>query len=717
MTDPFEYDVFLSFSSADEELAKPIWQELCSSGLRVFWSNATLKKEVGNSWFEVIEQSLVSSKHMLLICSENSMNSEWVKREYRAFLSHCYSPGIRRLIPLLTQGFQAKDLPIFLQELQVGKNNDSAFLQEIIHLLGGVNIHKLQEENDHLQKQVITFEKETDALKKELEKVKIGFEKKTRERKELEERLNKLSKENVILREEINERNDIDGLGQHGEVALKKTQEAASSRRQIESLPRRSILLAEQKLRPDERTINYTAGMVERTLAEFGIKATVLGYRVGPRFIQFAVQPAELNTTGNVHDAEIRAKLFFTQINSLKQDLALALSAEWVNIEPSGAERPYLGVDVPYKPTPVIRIRSILDTEAFRKKGKPLAIALGRDVSSKPITANLASLPHLFIAGARGSGKSVCITSIAVSLAMNNSPHDLRLVMLDPKRVELFRFNGLPHLFGKVETDIDRILGVLTWIVDEMKYRYHLLEDVYAWDLDVYNRRVSRKADGAPLPRVVVLIDEIADLITSAPDQTEYNLGILAQRGHIVGIHLIVGTQGYSTNSITNLIKSKFPARLAFAVPSHVDSQLILNTAGAESLLGCGDMLFLNPEERTLVRAQGVMIDDTEIEHLIAYWQKNNETSDDLPPWEKSLSETEKAEDEDLIEKATFLVRQSQRASASYLQRRLRIGFPRAAWLLDRLEKEGVVGPSQGGGKERSVLLGATDKDNSKEKN
>jgi DNA segregation ATPase FtsK/SpoIIIE, S-DNA-T family len=309
------------------------------------------------------------------------------------------------------------------------------------------------------------------------------------------------------------------------------------------------------------------------------------------------------------------------------------------------------------------------------------------------------------IAGATGSGKSVCITALATCLAMNNPPDDLRMVMIDSKMVELLRFNGLPHLYGKVETNVDRILGVLRWVVVEMEHRYRLLEAEHSRDLEAYNRRL-RKANKNPLPRIVVLIDELADLMMSAPDHTEHNLVRLAQMARATGIHLIVATQRPSTDVVTGLIKANFPARLAFSVASGVDSRVILDTTGADSLLGRGDMLFLNPEVGNPIRAQGVFVTDMEIERVIAHWQKNVESNTDSPPWEALLTEPDENEDQDLIEKAVSIVRQSQRASASMLQRRLRIGYPRAARLLDQLEEMGVVGPSQGGGKERDVLLG-----------
>ena len=493
-------------------------------------------------------------------------------------------------------------------------------------------------------------------------------------------------------------------------VAEHEDKKPAEPRERNERLPTLNILLADQNTRPDERTINQTAGMIEKTLAEFGIVATVIGFRVGPTVTQFAVQPGFMKRPGSSEEEAQQIKVRVAQIASLQKDLALALSAERLRIEAPVPGKPYVGLEVPNTHTSVVRMRSILETEAFHKIGKPLAMALGRDVSGHPVVADLARMPHLLVAGQTGSGKSVCITAIAACLAMNNSPEDLRMVMIDSKMVELIRFNGLAHLYGKVETNIERILGVLRWVVVEMEHRYRLLEGAHVRDLENYNRRLSRKKE-APLPRIVVLIDELADLMMSAPDQTEHNLVRLAQMARATGIHLIVATQRPSTDVVTGLIKANFPARLAFAVASGVDSRVILDVTGAESLLGRGDMLFLNPEVGNPTRAQGVMITDMEIERIISHWQKNSEKSTDAPPWEKLLQEPEENEDEGLIEKAVTIVRQSQRASASLLQRRLRIGYPRAARLLDQLEEMGVVGPSQGGGKERDVLLGPLDEE------
>ncbi len=476
-----------------------------------------------------------------------------------------------------------------------------------------------------------------------------------------------------------------------------------------DDLPPLHILLAESTVRADERTINQTAGLIMKTLAEFGIPATVIGYRVGPSVTQFAVQPGFIKKPGSDEEDVQLMKVRVAQIASLEKDLTLALSAQRLRIEAPVPGKPYVGIEVPNTHSSVVRMKTILESESFYKTGAPLTVAIGRDVSGQPLIADLARMPHLLIAGSTGSGKSVCITAIAACLAMNNTPEDLRMVMIDSKMVELIRYNGLPHLYGKVETNVERILGVLRWVVVEMEHRYRLLESAHARDLDSYNRKIARKTEVKALPRIVVLIDELADLMMSAPDQTEHNLVRLAQMARATGIHLVVATQRPSTDVVTGLIKANFPARMAFAVASGVDSRVILDSTGAESLLGKGDMLFLNPESGSPVRAQGVMITDMEIERIISHWQKTTEKSDEPPPWEQLLREPEEDEDEGLIEQAISIVRSSQRASASLLQRRLRIGYPRAARLLDQLEEMNVVGPSLGGGKERDVLVSPDD--------
>lgn len=474
--------------------------------------------------------------------------------------------------------------------------------------------------------------------------------------------------------------------------------------RRDERLPPLNLFIKEQAQRPDETMIHTTAGQIEQTLAEFGVPARVTGYRIGPTVTQYAVEPGFIEKPGPEGEVQ-RQKVRVSQISALARDLALALSAERLRIEAPVPGQSFVGIEVPNSRSTVVRLRPILESDVFHKLDSPLSIALGQDVSGQPVVADLARMPHMLIAGTTGSGKSVCIAALTTCLVANNTPDDLKLVMLDPKMVELVRFNGLPHLLGKVETKLERMLAVLRWTLQEMDNRYKLLEMAHARDLEAYNKRMERKKQPT-LPRIVVLIDELADLMMSAPDQTEHNLVRLAQMARATGIHLIVATQRPSTDVVTGLIKANFPARISFTVASSVDSRVILDSSGAETLLGRGDMLFLNPEAGTPMRAQGALVTDQEIERISNYWQKMSpQQAGGEAPWEDLVSEGEGGNGDGLVEQATAIVRQTQRASASMLQRRLRIGYPRAARLMDELEELGVVGPVQGGGREREVLL------------
>lgn len=469
------------------------------------------------------------------------------------------------------------------------------------------------------------------------------------------------------------------------------------------ALPPLTLLSNETAAPPDEAVIHDSARLIEQTLDEFGIPARVVGYRIGPTVTQFAVEPGfveKIGPDGNL----MRQKVRVSQISALARDLALSLSASRLRIEAPVPGRSYVGIEVPNPHTSLVRLRPVLESDTFQALSSPLAFALGKDVSGQPLVADLARMPHILIAGTTGSGKSVCITALTACLIMNNTPQQLRIAMLDPKMVELVRFNGVPHLFGKVETEQERMLGVLKWALLEMDNRYRLLEDAHSRDLVTYNRKQERKKLPT-LPRIVIIIDELADLMMTSPEQTEHSLVRLAQLARATGIHLVVATQRPSTDVVTGLIKANFPARVSFAVASSVDSRVILDTGGAETLLGRGDMLFLNPEVGSPQRAQGVWVTDAEVEKLVAYWQKTTANQPpDAAPWEELIT-LEDDKSDSMLEQATQLVRRTQRASASLLQRRLRIGYPRAARLLDELEAAGVVGPSVGSGKDREVLI------------
>jgi len=471
-------------------------------------------------------------------------------------------------------------------------------------------------------------------------------------------------------------------------------------------LPPLNLLMSEYNVVPDEKQIKTNALKIERTLAEFGVPARVIGYRTGPTVTQYAVEPGfveKQNAEGHV----TRQKVRVAQISALQRDLTLALSATRLRIETPVPGRSYVGIEVPNSSSEMVRLRPILESKEFQKLSSKLALGLGKNVSGEPVVADLARMPHLLIAGTTNSGKSVCITAITACLMMNNTPTELKLVLLDPKMVELVRFNGLPHLLSKVEYEIDRMLAVLRWAQVEMDARYRLLESVHARDLADYNQKMLRKKQPL-LPHIVIMVDELAELMMAAPDQTERSLIRLAQMARATGIHLVVATQRPSTDVVTGLIKANFPARISFLVASSVDSRVVLDSTGAEDLLGRGDMLLLDPSKGMLQRAQGTMVSDAEIDKVLNHWQRITRREEQEVPWEAMIEASAGLAGEDsdaLIDQATAVVKAAGKASVSLLQRRLRIGFPRAARLIDELEEMGIIGPSVGSGKDREVLV------------
>ena len=448
-----------------------------------------------------------------------------------------------------------------------------------------------------------------------------------------------------------------------------------------------------------EVEVQRRARVIEETLGSFGVPARVVDIKQGPVVTQFGVEPGFLELRGGE-----QRKVRVSKIASLRNDLALALAAAPIRIEAPVPGRHVVGIEVPNGQTSLVSLRGVMASQAFEEIESPLRIALGRDVSGSPIVTDLGAMPHLLIAGATGSGKSVCINSIVTCLLCQNSPPTLRLVMIDPKRVELLRFNGLPHLIGTVETDVERVVGVLKWLTRQMDDRYRRLADIGARSMEGYNRRVAANG-GQAMPYIILIIDELADLMMMAPDEMERLICRLAQMSRATGIHLVIATQRPSVDVVTGLIKANFPARISFAVTSQVDSRVILDAAGAETLLGSGDMLFMAPDSAKLVRIQGCLVSDGEIERVVRFWKMAAPEKIPTPeeaPW-KGEPEVG-AELDPLIEDAIRVVREHKRASASFLQRRMRIGYPRAARLVDQLEELGVVGPAQDGGRSREVL-------------
>lgn len=452
--------------------------------------------------------------------------------------------------------------------------------------------------------------------------------------------------------------------------------------------------------------------IIEQTLFDFGIPATVISVQQGPAVTQFGVQPGYVDRPGP--DGTVKQfKIRVNQIAALQRDLTLALAAPRIRIQAPVPGRGVVGVEVPNAEIGMVRMRTIMEANAFRKLSSPLAVALGQDVAGAPVAIDLARMPHLLIAGTTGSGKSVCMNALISCLVFNNLPESLHLVMIDPKKVELIRFNGLPHMIGKVEVEADRAVGVLRWLTAEMDRRYELFSKVAVRNIAGYNQQVAKDPKSPKLPYIAVFIDELADLMHTYPGDVERTLCRLAQMARATGIHLVVATQRPSTDVITGLIKANFPARISFSVASGIDSRVILDSVGAENLLGKGDMLFLTPDASAPARTQGVYLSDHEIEEIVAHWQKTMPDHKPTPcPWETLIAKHALIEETDsLLEAAIELAQKYDNLSSSFLQRRLRLGYPRAARLMEQLHEMGFVEDPKGAGKTRRSLVDGDDED------
>jgi S-DNA-T family DNA segregation ATPase FtsK/SpoIIIE len=452
--------------------------------------------------------------------------------------------------------------------------------------------------------------------------------------------------------------------------------------------------------------------IIEETLVSLGVPAKVVEVNQGPVITQFGVEPGFTDGRGG---RRMRVKV--SKISALVDDLALALAASPVRVVAPVPGRSIVGIEVPNAELTLVALRGVMESEAFKKLNSKLAISLGRDVSGEPVVADLATMPHLLIAGATGSGKSVCINSVIACLLCNNTPDDLKLLMIDPKRVELTNFNGIPHLLAPVIVDLERVVGSLQWAMREMDQRYKKLAQAETRNIEEYNKRVGPQGEKR-LPYIVVFVDELADLMMLAHDEVERALVRIAQMARATGIHLVIATQRPSVDVVTGIIKANFPARISFAVTSQVDSRVILDMAGAERLLGRGDMLYMASDSSQLVRLQGCFVSDNELARLVSYWKGTGvgpsiptsfykaEEMTQRPLWEDmKAKEKEASRRDDLLEEAIEVVRKHNRASVSLLQRRLRIGYSRAARLIDLLEEQGIVGPDQGAGRSREVLI------------
>lgn len=443
----------------------------------------------------------------------------------------------------------------------------------------------------------------------------------------------------------------------------------------------------------DRGDVKKSAAIIEKTLDSFGISASVAEVNGGPAVTQYALK--------------ISAGTKISKIANLQHDLALALATPTgtVRIEAPIPGKSLVGIEVPNHSLEIVGLKHVLSSDEMQRHKSKLAVALGRDTSSKPMVVDLDRMPHCLIAGTTGSGKSILLNSFITSLLFRNSPDELKLVLIDPKRVELTNYNGIPHLLTPVITEPEKILSSLKWAMAEMDRRYKLFQSVGVRNITGYNEMSGFQA----LPYIVIIVDELADLMMFAPVEIEDAITRIAQLARATGIHLVVATQRPSVDVITGLIKANIPCRIAFNVSSMIDSRVILDGPGAEKLLGRGDMLFLPPDASKPIRIQGVFVQDDEINNLIKYLKATGiapqytaeVTEMPLGRWGGKDGNGEK---DDLFEEAVRTICQYDRASASLLQRRLKVGYARAARIIDELEMAGIIGPGEGS-KPRDVLV------------
>lgn len=439
--------------------------------------------------------------------------------------------------------------------------------------------------------------------------------------------------------------------------------------------------------------VAQNAMMLENVLSNFGITAKVVNATQGPTVTRYEIEPAP--------------GVKVSRIVNLTDDIALNLAAQHIRMEAPIPGKSAIGIEVPNKTTEAVHLRDVLDCSDFKDARGGIPVGLGKDIAGKPVITDLAKMPHLLVAGTTGSGKSVCVNTLISSILFSRKPEEVKLLLIDPKMVELSIYNGIPHLMAPVVTDMKKAAAVLRWAVREMEARYKAFAASGKRDIKSYNEAHPKAA----IPLIVLIIDELADLMMTAPDDIEESISRLAQMARAAGIHMVLATQRPSVNVITGSIKANVPSRISFAVGSQIDSRTILDMAGAEKLLGKGDMLFAPIGANKPIRVQGAFISDDEVEHLVEFVKAQREPEYDDTVTQEAEKETEKESSEEndiyrdeLLERAVNLVMESGQASVSMLQRRFRIGYTRAARLVDTMEDLKIVGPSMGS-KAREILM------------
>ncbi|MBU1132146.1 DNA translocase FtsK [Patescibacteria group bacterium] len=464
------------------------------------------------------------------------------------------------------------------------------------------------------------------------------------------------------------------------------------------------LTLLDSKIsKPTSGDIKVGRERIQKTLENFNIDVEMDDVQVGPTVTQYTFKPAE--------------GIKLSRITTLSNDLALSLAAHPIRIEAPIPGKSLVGIEVPNKKPAIVRVREILESPEFKQRKNNLTIALGKDVSGKCWVSDIASMPHLLVAGATGSGKSVCLNTIIISLLYQNNPDTLRMLLVDPKRVEFPIYNGIPHLLAPVITDVTKTVYALRWAITEMDQRFDILSKANKRNIEAYNQTAKEK-----MPYIVIIIDELADLMVAASAEVEGSIIRLTQMARAVGIHLIVATQRPSVDVITGLIKANIPCRIAFSVASLMDSRTILDSSGAEKLVGKGDMLFMTPQASTPRRLQGTYLSDDETKKVVSFLKdafgEEPDYNDEIVNKQSSASSFDfqggnNDNGDDLFEEAKDVVLRSGKASASLLQRRLRVGYARAARLIDLLEDAGIVGPADGA-RPREILMDRNSIQNSK---
>ncbi|ODM25067.1 FtsK/SpoIIIE family DNA translocase [Acetivibrio mesophilus] len=516
----------------------------------------------------------------------------------------------------------------------------------------------------------------------------------------------------VILNETKAETDEVDFIVQDlkkNDMSAAKVEEIADSvNREISSKPQVNVeyryphikLLDDNKTGPGNAE-NYRstalkgAKKLEETLKSFGVDAKVVNVSMGPAVTRYELQPSP--------------GVKVSKIVSLSDDISLNLAASGVRIEAPIPGKAAVGIEVPNKEVVPVFLKDVLDSKEFKEYNSKLAFALGKDISGQNMVADIAKMPHLLVAGATGSGKSVCINSLIVSLLFKASPNEVKLLMVDPKVVELGIYNGIPHLLIPVVTDPKKAAGALNWAVQEMVNRYKLFADKGVRDMKGYNAMLAKNGETELLPHIVIIIDELADLMMVAPNDVEDAICRLAQMARAAGMHLVIATQRPSVDVITGVIKANIPSRIAFSVSSQVDSRTIIDMAGAEKLLGKGDMLFYPVGESKPIRVKGAFVSDGEVERVVEYIKSQgnveyNESIIDEINSEKESRDSDPGDNDELLPQAIELVVDAGQASVSLIQRKFKVGYARAARIVDQMEARGIVGRFEGS-KPRQVLI------------